>query len=123
MSYFVCRFLLKVEEQQHKISFGPGYVDVEVDEVTLCKYEVADPKKPIAWISYIGMMQRGRPDSLALHQLPTKTTSRKSPGPGPRPGSSSPSAISEARTLSFTCKKGKGHQSRAPSLLESRVFF
>ena len=54
-----------------------------MDEVTLCKYETDDPKKPIAWISYIGMMQRGVPSSLVLHQLPTKSTTRKSPGPGP----------------------------------------
>ena len=29
------------------------------------------------------MVQRGRPDTLVLHQLPTKSTSRRSPGPGP----------------------------------------
>ena len=54
-----------------------------MDEVTFCEYEVDDTKKPIAWISYSDMMQRGHPSSLVLHQFPTKTTSRRSPGPGP----------------------------------------
>ena len=46
-------------------------MDAQVDEVTICKYEVVDWKKPIAWICYIGEWWRE-----VMHQLPTKTTSR-----------------------------------------------
>ena len=39
--------------------------------------------KPLSWISYIGMIQRGLPDSLKLYALPIKQTTRRAPGPGP----------------------------------------
>ena len=58
-------------------------MDVEVDEVTLCKFDSGDASKPVSWVGYIGMMQRGVPQSLVLHQLPVKMTSRRAPGPGP----------------------------------------
>ena len=72
-----------VEAKQESFQYGPGYIDVEVDEVTLCKFPSGDARKPVAWISYLGMVQRGHPASLKLIPMPIKHTSAKAPGPGP----------------------------------------
>eukprot|EP00971_Amphidinium_carterae_P206204 4092004-Amphidinium_carterae.2 len=71
--------------KQDGITYGsPDYiVEVEVDEVTICRYARGDAEKPISWLGYVGMIERGVPSSLKLVQLPIRNTVLRAPGPGP----------------------------------------
>eukprot|EP00971_Amphidinium_carterae_P254534 5053232-Amphidinium_carterae.1 len=62
--------------KQDGITYGsPDFlVEVEVDEVTICRYASDDPAKPVSWVGYVGMVQRGVPSSLKLAQLPVRNT-------------------------------------------------
>ena len=50
-------------------------------QVTLAKKN--GPNDKLQWSSYLGIIARGRPESLVLIRLPVKTTTKKAPGPGP----------------------------------------
>ena len=41
------------------------------------------PGDTLEWASYLGMIARGKPESLILIKLPVKKTSKRAPGPGP----------------------------------------
>ena len=77
-----------VERKQTDISFGSGDQDqwreVEADEVTVGKRADAEaPETRVTWDNFLGLVERGRPDSLVLVELPARSTSKRSPGPGP----------------------------------------
>ena len=81
------RFEQHIEKQvvhrQEAIKLGEGmdWADVECDEVTLSRRHVdADH---VVWAQYLGLVQRGRPESLILVRLPDRTTGIRAPGPGP----------------------------------------
>eukprot|EP00971_Amphidinium_carterae_P204280 4053586-Amphidinium_carterae.1 len=71
--------------KQDEITYGAKdrLVEVEVDEATLSRYGNGHKDKPLSWISYVGMVERGNPASLELIQLPVRPTVLRSPGPGP----------------------------------------
>ena len=57
---------------------------VEVDEVTLGKRAAAaDSGDRVVWDNFLGMMERGNSKSLVVIRLPTRSTTKRSPGPGP----------------------------------------
>eukprot|EP00971_Amphidinium_carterae_P245048 4865295-Amphidinium_carterae.6 len=58
-------------------------VHVEVDEVTIRSYASGLKDKPVNRISYIGIVEKGRPSSLRLIQMPVRSTVMRAPGPGP----------------------------------------
>eukprot|EP00971_Amphidinium_carterae_P350891 6491793-Amphidinium_carterae.1 len=73
----------KVLEKQATIMCGAdadGVVpQVEVDEVTVARFPNTDdpfPVHPVTWVSYVGLVARGRPQSLPLSVA-------RAPGPGP----------------------------------------
>eukprot|EP00971_Amphidinium_carterae_P054586 1075445-Amphidinium_carterae.1 len=74
-----------VHIKQREIVYGnPDTVEeIEVDEVTVSRYASGDPSKPIAWVGYIGLVARGRPDTLRLIEMPRRCTVLRAPGPGP----------------------------------------
>ena len=72
-----------VEEKQETIKLGGGelWSDIECDEVTLSRRHVDADR--VVWAQYLGLVQRGRPESLILVRLPDRTTGTRAPGPGP----------------------------------------
>ena len=60
---------------------GRHWPDVEADEATFGKKPLADGR--VIWNNYLGLVQRGVPSSLVIVKLPSRTTSKRSPGPGP----------------------------------------
>eukprot|EP00971_Amphidinium_carterae_P348630 6490599-Amphidinium_carterae.1 len=74
-----------VTQRQKTIKYGePGkVVEIEADEVTICRFDSGCADAPISWIGYVGIVARGRPRSLRLHRLPVRNTDIRSPGPGP----------------------------------------
>ena len=74
-------------QQQENIELGNGitWTQVEADEVTLAKRLAGNPDefKPLEWDSYLGLMVRGRPETLVLIYLGARRTRIRSPGPGP----------------------------------------
>eukprot|EP00971_Amphidinium_carterae_P075927 1500105-Amphidinium_carterae.1 len=77
--------LAYVMQRQKAIKYGePGkVVEIEADEVTICRFNSSCPAAPISWIGYVGIVARCKPRSLRLHQLPIRKTNIKSPSPGP----------------------------------------
>ena len=73
-----------VEQKQKTMKVGDGtsWVDVEGDEATFCKTTVkdGDTEKPVKWEQWLGILERGRPESLILERL------RASTHPGPSSG-------------------------------------
>eukprot|EP00971_Amphidinium_carterae_P000519 10673-Amphidinium_carterae.1 len=70
--------------KQRDIVYGSSgcIEEVEVDEVTFSRYASGDPSAPVAWIGYIGMVARGKPETLKLLAMPVRHTSpevRKTP--------------------------------------------
>eukprot|EP00971_Amphidinium_carterae_P226150 4485909-Amphidinium_carterae.1 len=59
-----------------------SWCEVEVDECTFAKH-LAEGGAAVEWWQYIGMMERGRPETLMLIQLPIRQTKPRAPGPGP----------------------------------------
>ena len=41
-----------------------------------------DPKKPVVWEQWCGLVQRGRPDTLLLKRLLPMMSAKRAPGPG-----------------------------------------
>jgi hypothetical protein len=78
-----------VEEMQKRIVYGSihEWNDVEADEVDVAKGDdeplVMNPKKPIVWEQWGGIVERGAPESLMLTRLAPSKTIRRAPGPGP----------------------------------------
>ena len=59
------------------------WVDVEGDETTFDKKPVKkDGKNLMEWEQWVGMVQRGQPDTLILHRLRPELTEPRAPGPG-----------------------------------------
>ena len=86
----------EAEKEQDKIVLGDGksWRDAEVDEVSTKKKLVwRPPTNPgqkataavarMEWDSWLGMQERGKPESLVLIQLPKRLTKPAAPGPGP----------------------------------------
>ena len=50
---------------------GASWVDVEGDEATFCKTSTgsADPMNAMKREQWLGLLERGRPEILALHRL------------------------------------------------------
>ena len=86
-----------VKEHQPKIKLGStngnfqyvkNWVDVEGDEASFTKSNMkgidsnVDAKKPMLWEQWLGLVQRGRPDTLVLERLSPPTTEVRAPGPG-----------------------------------------
>ena len=42
----------------------------------------ADPKAPVLWEQWCGIVQHGQPKALLLHRLQPKTSAKRAPGPG-----------------------------------------
>ena len=72
-----------VINEQEKIVLGDDttWADVECDEVTLARRRVDSDH--VTWSQYLGIVQRGRPESLILVRLPDRVTGTRAPGPGP----------------------------------------
>ena len=73
-----------IVHQQEYIEYGRcgnHWPDVEVDEMTIGKWAAKDDK--IGWHNYVGLVQRGRPESLVIYRLPDRITQKRAPGPGP----------------------------------------
>ena len=105
-----------VKEQQKTIMLGSStgnrkllqqWVDVEGDEASFTKTSMlgidpgADPKTPVQWEQWLGLVQQGRPESLVLERLSPPHTEQRAPGPG---------AIRKVEWLPLANKylKGKG---------------
>eukprot|EP00971_Amphidinium_carterae_P030494 599795-Amphidinium_carterae.1 len=58
------------------------WTEVEVDECTFAKHRASDGDA-VEWLQYIGLMEKGRPETLLLIQLPLRKTRPRPPGPGP----------------------------------------
>jgi hypothetical protein len=79
-----------VEEKEKGIKFGDGrsWKDIEADEATFDKrdmtgfLEIEDAAKPVEWEQWLGIVQRGKPESLVLHRLKPVRTVRRARGPG-----------------------------------------
>ena len=77
-----------VEREEGNIEFGgcATWKDVEADEVDLRKSDVSPPSgsdKTVEREQWCGVVERGRPQSLALFRLNPQMTKPRSPGPGP----------------------------------------
>ena len=64
--------------------WSPAWMDVEGDEATFTKTNEADgdQSKPIRWEQWLGLVERGRPNSLILERLNPPRTYKRAPGPG-----------------------------------------
>ena len=74
-----------VINKQATFKFGTddgNWTEVEADEVTLAKRASGDNEYS-EWCQYLGLMQRGAPETLVLEALPVRQTSRRAPGAGP----------------------------------------
>ena len=77
-----------VEKKEQSIIFGncKGWTDVEADEATFqstdLKHLADNPKLPIIWEQWCGIVQRGSPRTLLLKRLTPQTPARRAPGPG-----------------------------------------
>ena len=75
-----------VEERQKTMKIGDGvsWIDVEGDEATFNKSSTGDvdPEKAVKWEQWLGLVERGRPESLILHRLNPPETVKRAPGPG-----------------------------------------
>ena len=77
-----------VEEKEPTIIFGncKGWTDVEADEATFqstdLKHLADNPKLPIIWEQWSGIVQRGSPSTLLLKRVTPQTSARRAPGPG-----------------------------------------
>ena len=77
-----------VEEKEKAIVFGnaKSWVDIEADEATFTSTDLKgfadDPKKPVAWEQWCGLVQPGRPDTLVLKRLLPLMSAKRAPGPG-----------------------------------------
>ena len=79
-----------VEKKEKEIQFGDGasWKDIEADETTFDKKDVSalvkldDATKPIEWEQWLGVVQRGKPETLVLHRLKPPRTVQHAPGPG-----------------------------------------
>ena len=83
-----------VEKEEKKFIFGNGqsWKDIEADEATFDKRDIStsvqfkhlikDEKSTWMWEQWVGVVQRGRPETLVLHRLNPKVTVNKAPGPG-----------------------------------------
>ena len=79
-----------VEQKEKEIQFGDGasLKDIEADETTFDKKDVSalvtldDAAKPIEWEQWLGVVQRGKPETLVLHRLKPPRTVQRAPGPG-----------------------------------------
>ena len=77
-----------VEDKEKSIVFGntKSWVDIEADEATFTSTDLKgcadDPKKPVAWEQWCGLVQRGHPDTLVLKRLQPMTSAKRAPGPG-----------------------------------------
>ena len=86
-----------VKANQPKIQLGSKkgdfryvkyWVDVEGDEASFTKSNMlgvdpeVDPKKPVRWEQWLGLVQRGRPESLILERLNPPPSEVRAPGPG-----------------------------------------
>ena len=66
-----------VEQKEKEIQFGDGasWKDIEADETTFDKKDVSalvtldDAAKPIEWEQWLGVVQKGKPETLVLHRL------------------------------------------------------
>lgn len=81
------KHLLKedVEALEGDIKFGvrDAWPDVEVDEVTVAKRADGASEDKVVWDQFLGMQERGHPETLVVVPLPQRSTGRRSPGPGP----------------------------------------
>eukprot|EP00439_Symbiodinium_sp_Y106_P029984 s677_g3.t1 len=83
-----------VEKVEKTITFGngKGWQDVEADEATFVKRNIANvlefqhlvksKKGTIMWEQWGGIIQRGHPTSLVLRRLTPEVTVLRAPGPG-----------------------------------------
>ena len=79
-----------VEQKEKEIQFGDGasWKDIEADETTFDKKDVSalvtldDAAKQIEWEQWLGVVQRGKPETLVLHRLKPPRTVQRAPGPG-----------------------------------------
>mgnify|MGYP003333495442 CR=1 FL=1 len=79
-----------VMEVQKNMTFGGSmqWSDVEVDEANFGKARVPVPRGhrrnlSLMWENWLGLVERGNPESLVLKRLPTAYTVARAPGPGP----------------------------------------
>lgn len=81
------KVLLKgdVEAEESGIVFGSRghWPDVEADEVTVAKRKNPTMDDGVVWDQFLGLQERGHPDTLVVVPLPQRCTSSRSPGPGP----------------------------------------
>ncbi|CAK0901892.1 unnamed protein product [Prorocentrum cordatum] len=65
------------------------WADVEADEATFDKMDLADgpeplgdPTHPVMWEQWLGIVQRGKPRTLTLTRLSPEMAEKRAPGPG-----------------------------------------
>lgn len=51
--------------------------------MTVAKRISDDDDSKVTWDQFLGILQRGKPESLVIEYLPVRTTSKRAPGPGP----------------------------------------
>ncbi|CAJ1332338.1 unnamed protein product [Effrenium voratum] len=77
-----------VEAKEKDIVFGKDqkWADVEADETTLDRMDLGntapDPKNPVVWEQWCGIVQRGHPETLVLSRLSPRESAKRAPGPG-----------------------------------------
>ena len=80
----VRRRFVEFQQKTMKVGDGHSWMDVEGDEATFTKTNEADgdQSKPIRWEQWLGLVERGRPNSLILERLNPPRTYKRAPGPG-----------------------------------------
>ena len=70
--------------KQKDIKYGSlqKWADVEADEVDIGK-EICEDNDKAKWEQWGGIVERGRPETLALFRLNPIKTKKRAPGPGP----------------------------------------
>ena len=77
----VRRRFVEFQQKTMKVGDGHSWMDVEGDEATFTKTNEADgdQSKPIRWEQWLGLVERGRPNSLILERLNPPRTYKRAP--------------------------------------------
>ncbi|CAJ1404388.1 unnamed protein product [Effrenium voratum] len=119
-----------VEAKEKDIVFGKDqkWADVEADETTFDRMELGnkapDPKNPVVWEQWCGIVQRGHPETLVLSRLSPRESAKRAPGPGAiRKVEWTPLAkkwLQDKKVILHT-DSAKSYKTRVPGVLHDKV--
>ncbi|CAJ1382957.1 unnamed protein product, partial [Effrenium voratum] len=119
-----------VEAKEKDIVFGKDqkWADVEADETTFDRMDLGnkapDPKNPVVWEQWCGIVQRGHPETLVLSRLSPRESAKRAPGPGAiRKVEWTPLAkkwLQDKKVILHT-DSAKSYKTRVPGVLHDKV--